>query len=525
MARGPNSNPTPGAAMVAVTNPMSANILLTAQSASYQHFSPTGPNLALQLPNPATVAPGWVFTFKNLTVAGAYPVQVLDFAGNICGWVLPGATVPMVMESNTNTLGGVWRVETGNRANDNGFYEWGATFEFYNTATFGNVLLGSMGTHLLDAELGIFTDIGFANGSAAPAAFRMKDGALQIGAPSSLSVRTSSVTPIVDTCTNGASEILIGYAGATQAGVASFTINTSTLALTLASNRLGATKTVTFVGMDTISQGNSILTYTESTTNQAWIAMITGNGAGLTHNTAVALSATTPMVAVQVAGLTTNLAHTLYSDNSSIYINRVTISGTVPTPGVQSVISNRPLFASAFFNAIQIIRLNSAQSLAVYPGRNSTGGNFGGTLYANIITDTGTAITQNEVRLIDDFSTSLPAKTQNLILAGAYKGVNGSINCIFTDGAAYKMATVKVVNGNPVISPLIDITLRGTLAVGVAVFNYQASAMPKVLKTNTGAILLPIVEWAGAVQTLGNLTTAGTNAESVVFNPICIAPQ
>ncbi|HEY8027695.1 MAG TPA: hypothetical protein VIF60_24355 [Burkholderiaceae bacterium] len=514
--------------MVALTNPMSANILLSAQSASYQHFSPTGPNLSFQLPNPATVTPGWVFTFKNLTVAGAYPVQVLDFAGNICGWVLPGATVPMVMESNTNTLGGVWRVETGNRANDNGFYEWGATFEFLNTGVFGGSTPACMGTHMLDAELGIFSDIAFAGATASPAAFRLKDATLQIGPVATTLTTSGGSARLLDTCNNGANEVLIGYCGSTQPTVASYTINPVTLAMTLAANKTGATKTGTSIGMDPISSGNNILTYTESTTNQAWIAMITGNGAGLTHNTAVALSATTPMVVVQVAALSGTLAHTIYSDSTSVYINRVSISGTIPTPGTQSVIPNRPIFAppgGAFITSLQIVKLNATQSLAVYSGKNSNGGNLGGTVYANIISDTGSSITQNEFRLTDDFSSSIPTKTQGLFLAGAYKGVNGSINCLFTDSVVFKLATIKVVNGNPVMSPMIDIPLRGQIGQASTNFGNLCFSMTRVMKTTAGNVLLPILEWTGAVPILNDFTTAGVGAQAAVFNPICIAPQ
>ncbi|HEX7644855.1 MAG TPA: hypothetical protein VF472_21855 [Burkholderiaceae bacterium] len=527
MAKAPQGNPTPTAPLVAVTNPMANSMALTAQSAYFQHFAPNAANLAFSLPNPATLLPGWEFTFKNLTTNGAFPVQILDFAGNLAGWTLPGATVLFVMESNINTQGGIWRVETGNRASDNGIYEWGTTIEYAASAPIALQALGALGSHMIDAELGILTDMSFSSNSAAPIAFRCKDGAFQLGAlGTAMATNTSAGSWNVDTCSNGSGEVLIAYGGSTTPCVASYTVNTSTLALTQAANKTGATKATKFVGMDAIASGNNALVYAETTTGQAWMAMITGNGAGLTFNTAVALSATTGMTVAQVAALSASLAHTLYSDGSSIYLNRVTISGTVPTPGTQSVIANRPLpGAGVFQSAAQIVKLNSTTSLAVYGGKNSNGGSFGGSVYGNVITDTGSGITQNEVLLVDDFASALPTNVQNLVFCGAYKGVNGSINCIFSDGAAYKMAIVKVVNGKPVISPMIDITLRGPLYSTSTTFNSLSQSIPRCLKTAAGNIVLPILEWAGAKQIGADFSTAGTNLASAVYNPVCLAPQ
>jgi hypothetical protein len=228
------------------------------------------------------------------------------------------------------------------------------------------------------------------------------------------------------------------------------------------------------------------------------------------------------MLAVQVAGLSATLAHGVYWDGSTIYLNRSTIAGTVPTPGTQSTIASRSHLSNSFTSTIQIVKVDATHSLAVYPGVNSNANARGGTVYGNLITDTGSAITQNEVRLTDDFLTTLPTTTRILVFSGAYKGVNGTINVIFTDGACYKMAIVKVLNGTPIISPLVDINLRGPLW-NVSGSTAPYAIMPRAFKGAVGSYLLPIPQWVGTTALTTDFNTAGSNLNSIVYSPICIA--
>lgn len=506
-----------------LTSPMSGNITLTLASTKHQNFSPSLANLNIFLPAANTLpTAGWSYSLKNIA---KFPVCIFDNGGNIVGWVLPGSTVPIVCES-IGTANGVWRVETGNRAIDNGFYKWGASVSTFTNAPFGTNSFIGMGAVGLDAELGVML-CGLTTVQAV--AYRAKDTALQTGSVNSLGT-AGGTSYDRDACANGAAEILVAFStssgSSTPIDLVSVVVNTSGLATTVASPVSGPSAIVNFVGLESIAASNNILTYTESSTGKAWIAIVSGTGSGISVASAVALGSTTSMKAAVSAALSSTLAHTIYSDNSTIYLNRVTISGTTPTPGTQTSISSRP---NASASTVQIVKLTATTSLAVYSGVNSNGNANGGTVYANIITDTGSGITQNETVLSDDLDGGYSFGTQgshktNLI--ACYKGANSSINCLFSDGVSLKLASIRVIGGVAIMSALVEKKLAGPL---VTVDTTGYSIAPRIMRSSVGAFVVPYPTWSGFSQTSLNwvaATASTTRAEAtIVYEPFIIAPQ
>lgn len=110
-----------------VTNPMSSNITLTSASAKVQILTPNADTRTITLPNATTIssAGGPIFVLQNTVTA--YPIAVLDSAGNNVGWVTSTSQTEVFLES-TATATGNWKLTAFSPAADGGLYAYNSLY-------------------------------------------------------------------------------------------------------------------------------------------------------------------------------------------------------------------------------------------------------------------------------------------------------------------------------------------------------------------------------------------------------------
>lgn len=106
---------------VTTTNPMAANIVLTAQSSLWQVVFPNAHGLKITLPAAIEFAEAGTVVAVIQNDNHLYPVSVADSSGVIVGWVMPGRRIAFAPK-DISTAAGVWITAGVDSAENGGFF-------------------------------------------------------------------------------------------------------------------------------------------------------------------------------------------------------------------------------------------------------------------------------------------------------------------------------------------------------------------------------------------------------------------
>lgn len=374
----PVSAATPGAT---VTNPMPSNLVLTVSSKQVQTVAPNAAGLAIQLPDATTMpsAGAVIFELNNITTNGAFPTQILDSASTVIGWSLPGGRTLVHLDSTATATGG-WRLQSGDRSQDNGWYEYGGPL--LQTTTHG----GYESNIQLDSQYGV-RFYGTNSSNFYCAGYKIGDPVTEIsGSPSTITTGLLGFDAVRVSATEA---FVIWYdTAANQTKCCTVDINTGTLATTVnTAVTVDATvPTINYLCCDVIS--SSLVLTGFATGNTATKAATVSISAGAcTVNAATTLWASSNNNPMDVAVLSSTLAHFNVPNGNTAQFYRVTLSGTAITGvGTAVTVSSRTLAC--------ITKVSATVSAVGYTDSTS-----GTAILCNILTDTGSAISTNEITI------------------------------------------------------------------------------------------------------------------------------
>jgi hypothetical protein len=369
-----------------------STVTLTNASARSQKITATAVAVNVVAPDATTLEVNDEFLVEN---AGQYLMPFQSNGGALVGWILPGQTVRFRLYVN-GTAAGTWKAMTGDINADSGLSWFGAPGPQTGVSTPRAV------TQQLSDNFGI---VNYYDGSSYSArGYSLIPFAIGAAATVLSGANVGDCTA-VDTCAPSTTQEFIIYSNASGANTycRTMTLNTSTLALTLAA-QIELDNTATSVGGVSCDDISSSLVYV--TYNDAGSIITCGtvsiDGSGVcTENASANLATGGAATGMSSRVLSSTLAHSLYWDGSTTKINRVVLNGTsAPTPGTPVTVTSRKLFAGG--NQCDLGKASATASWTVLTSVGQESGNFYGEHFA----DTGSTITVTETALLVQTSTN-----------------------------------------------------------------------------------------------------------------------
>jgi hypothetical protein len=464
-----------------VTSPMSSNLVLTSASRQVQTVFPNAAGLSIQLPDATTFSVGGaaVFELNNQTTSGSFPVQIIDSASALLGWVLPGGRTQVHLDSIAAATGN-WRLQSGDRAQDLGWYEWGDTRQ-QTTTSYG----GNQCNVQLDSQYGIR----FYGSNSTPlncVGYKIGDPLTAIGA-ASVAITTSVLG--FDAVRLSATEALVTWydASSNNTKVATVDLNTGTLAVTLNTAVVvdATTPTTTYISCDAISSSLAILLYNVGAASCKAVTVSVAAGA-CTVNTPATVNGTGALNTPQdIVVLSSTLAHAVMQQPAqTLNFYRLALSGST----ISSVSS---AVKQASRGDCAITKVSATVSAVAYDDAATTTA-----VYCNILTDTGSTVTANEITVAAadvDTATGFGPKTfcVNNFQAGifgVYRVASSSgqlqMHLLRPSASAAPMSPpipIRIHKNSPGPSRSMPPQMRSFSGVGLFGLNVQGSALVEIL--------------------------------------------
>lgn len=471
------------------TNPMTANLVLVAASNQVQRVSPNIAGLSIQLPDCTTLAVNVAdrFELANEVTTKPFPVSILDSTGTLRGWLRAGDRVMVDIVDITSAGGFILRSTDldGNRGI--GFYGMPALLG--TTSGISGGPTAGYSCMYEDSEYGVLV---FDSATTTyMQAFQVTESGTYLGGTvTDLGTQLAGAPELVSNIQMTAlssSQIVLAYADA------------GTISKCVIIGTSGTNLNISF-GAPVVSgyaQSNSCPPAKLTSTSFIWATMSGGTtaqvavatiaGSVITFGAFVQLSTGVSPTPMSVIALSATLAHFVLAGR---YAMRVSIAGTVPTPGTRVDMGASLLNFNNAYNQNYISRINATQSLAIAGDTNKTPA-----LFATVITDANPTVTITQTNLVvnpSGVSVTSPLVSLMATPVGCVPIGNGSLLITFkqsqitaatgnlASGASYGFATIKMVGTTPVLGPIVKYPLSGSaMALSLNNQNIPVGAITK----------------------------------------------